>query len=158
MDHGIKSVYIAAPIVGISEDVKERIGQVIERIEYAFPGTDIYVPSKHGVPNAWGMSIDEWARCIFTMDLIAIDNSEWIVVCDYGRGGTAGTGWECGYAFAKGKKILVIHMKNDTDYSVMMQGCSSNHCTFNDFVYGLTDPREYFTLRGETAEVNIIYN
>lgn len=95
----------------------------------------VYDPVEHGVPNAWGMTMNEWARCIFALDVVAIDDSDWVVVCDFGRQGTAGTAWECGYAFAKGKKVLIIQMNAvDQDYSVMMHGCSTNYCTFEEFV------------------------
>ena len=154
----VNSVYIAAPIVGVSEDVKSKINKVIETIHETFPDAEIYDPSKHKVPNEWGMSIEEWARSIFALDVVAIDSCEWVVVCDYGRGGTAGTGWECGYAFGKGKKILVVHMKDDADYSVMIEGSSSNHCSFSEFCFGLDGVKKYFTLRGKSCESNIVYN
>lgn len=41
---------------------------------------------------------------------------------------------ECGYAFGKSKKILIIEMFNENEYSVMMRGCSSNYCKLREFV------------------------
>lgn len=129
-------IYLAAPIVGISASQKQELDQIKHTLDKISTCLDIeiYDPSKHGVPNAWGISMQEWCRCIFALDVTAIDRSDWIVVCDYGRKGTAGTAWECGYAFGKGKKVLIIQMADEKiDYSVMMRGCSANYCTFEEF-------------------------
>ena len=128
------NVYLAAPIVGIDQDIKiekECIKNILREINI-----NVYDPSEpgHGVPNAWGCSMDEWTRAIFSLDVVAIDNCDWMVVLDYGRQCTAGTAWECGYAFGKGKKILIVEMDDDSHYSVMMRGCSSNYCKLKDFV------------------------
>ena len=129
-------VYFAAPIVGVADKVKKEIDEIRNMFK-SVEGHDtlsFYDPKEHGVPNAWGMSISEWARCIFALDVVAIDNSDWVVVCDYGRKGTAGTAWECGYAFGKGKKVLIIEMEEEeTDYSVMMRGCCANYISKKDF-------------------------
>ena len=140
----IFNIYLAAPIVNITEKQKEQINKIkdILNIFYEHNLINLYDPKKHGVPNAWGMPMNEWCRCIFTLDVVAIDNSDWVIVCDYGRQGTAGTAWECGYAFGKGKKVLIIQMNewDDTpEYSVMMQGCSSNYCTFKDFIKDVSE-------------------
>ena len=127
-------VYLAAPIVGIDEDKKvekDCIKTILRKC-----GVYVYDPAEsgNGVPNPWGCSIDEWTRAIFSLDVRAIDGCDWVVCLDYGRGRTAGTAWECGYAFGKDKKILIIEMEKDTHYSVMMRGCSSNYCKLNDFL------------------------
>lgn len=130
------NVYIAAPIVGLQPEIEQEINE----IKHTFSEMDkygkisFYDPKEHGVPNAWGMSMNEWARCIFTLDVVAINNADWVVVCDYGRKGTAGTAWEAGYAFGRGKKVVIIEMtETDADYSVMMRGCCSNYITKKDF-------------------------
>lgn len=131
-------IYLAAPIVNISELQRSEINQIkycLEKFKtFDNYNISIYDPKDHGVPNAWGISMQEWCRCIFALDVVAIDNSDWIIVCDYGRKGTAGTAWECGYAFGKDKKVLIIQMNKEAiDYSVMMRGCSANYCTFEEF-------------------------
>lgn len=126
------TVYLAAPIVGISEEDKEMIANVKECLEYE--GYAVYDPREHGVPNAWGMSMDEWGRSIFSLDAVGIQGCEWVVVCDFGRDMKAGTAWECGYAFGIGKQIFLIQMKEETDYSVMLRGCSTTYCTYDEFI------------------------
>ena len=98
----------------------------------------VYRPGKHKVPNAWGIDIATWGQCVFTMDVIAIDDCDWMVLADYGRHATAGTSWEAGYAFAKGIKILVVQMPGVEESSLMTQGCAANIVKYEDFVKGLT--------------------
>ena len=71
-------LYIAAPVVGVTNDVQNQIFEVCNllhawesddgwRVER---GYDIYRPGAHKIPNAWGMSMQEWARCVFTVDVL----------------------------------------------------------------------------------------
>jgi nucleoside 2-deoxyribosyltransferase len=132
MSENMKKVYVAAPIVSATDEMKAQIQGIISKLRAE--GYDVHDPSHSEVPNEDGMTMDEWARCVFTMDVIAINNSSWVVVCDFGRHGTAGTAWETGYAYGIKKNILVIHMNNKTDYSVMMRGCSTNYSFFDEFM------------------------
>lgn len=149
MDDKIK-IYIAAPIVGVEESWKKQIDTVKNRL-YKSELFDIYDPTKHGVPNAWGMNMEEWSHCIFTMDVVAIDNCDWVVVCDFGRENTSGTSWEAGYAFGKNKKILTIRMyDSEVHYSVMMNGCCSNYINYSSLLLIESDELllKLFTERG----------
>lgn len=153
------NVYLAAPIVNTNDETKVQISYVKDVLELLSSEIKLYDPKEHGVPNAWGISMQEWCRCIFALDVVAIDNSDWVVVCDYGRKGTAGTAWECGYAFGKGKKVLVIQMVDvDVDYSVMMRGCSANYCTLEEFLG--TAPKDvinkYFIERGRLSQTETL--
>lgn len=136
-------VYIAAPIVGITEEVSEKVNNVKNILNNLESTWEIVLhdPSKQKVPNARWMTMQEWAKCVFTLDVIAINSSDWVVVCDFGRDGTAGTARECGYAFAKNKNVLIIYMHdNERDYSLMMHGCSANFCKYTEFIS--TSPNE----------------
>ena len=171
----IYNVYLAAPIVNISEEQKEKIECVesyLNHMDCNGNRCNVYNPSKHSVPNAWGMNMDEWSKCIFALDVVAMDNADWIVVCDFGRQMTSGTAWEAGYVFGRGKKILVIRMNNDddnkncsTEYSVMMNGCSSNSIDYNyikSIVYSCDQSYSFgdvFVERGRIKQNNnVVYN
>lgn len=147
-------IYIAAPIVGIPQDWKEKINCVMDKLkEAAF--LKIYNPAEHGVPNAWGMTMEEWSKCIFALDCVAIDDCDWVVVCDFGREMTAGTAWEAGYAFGKDKKIFIIRMaENEDNYSVMLNGCSANAINYMDFISARINEEfmDFFTERGKLKE------
>lgn len=125
-------VYLAAPIIGITEEMKNQILAVKNKLTEV--GFEVYDPRENGAANSWGCSLDEWCRVIFELDVAAINRSDWIVVLDYGRYASAGTAWECGYAFGKSKDVLVIEMYEENEYSVMIRGCSSNYCKLNDFM------------------------
>ena len=143
-------IYLAGPVVTDDATVKKQMAELEETIErmrlpVLFPGepdmrddfVDLYRPGKHKVPNAWGIDMRTWGQCVFTMDVVAIDECEWMVLADYGRSATAGTSWEAGYAFAKGVKILVVQMPGVEESSLMTQGCAANIVKFEDFTAGL---------------------
>ena len=107
--------YIAAPVVGLSCSKRSQIDDAILVLEKYVQDklgrqANIYNPRKLKIPNAWNMPQSEWARCVFTEDVLAIDQSDTVVVFDFGRNGTCGTAWEAGYAFAKEKPILLVVM------------------------------------------------
>ena len=143
-------IYLAGPVVTDDKVIKQQM----EDLEYTIkhmrlpalhPGecdmrddfVELYRPGKHKVPNAWGIDMRTWGQCVFTMDVVAIDECEWMVLADYGRSATAGTSWEAGYAFAKGVKILVVQMPGVEESSLMTQGCAANICKYEDFISGI---------------------
>ena len=130
-------IYLAAPVI-TKPEVKELTGIVLKVLEWMksiTPNFDIYVPSNIKIPNAWGIDIKTWAQCVFTVDVMELDKADWVVVCDFGRQSSSGTAWEAGYAFGKGKKILVIKMPEVEEFSLMTHGCASNIVSFEDFVH-----------------------
>lgn len=142
--------YLAGPVVTDNKEIKkqmETLEEVLDnmKLPVLFPGecdqrddfVEVYRPGKHKVPNAWGIDMKTWGQCVFTMDVVAIDECDWMVVADYGRQATAGTSWECGYAFAKGVKILVVQMPGVEESSLMTQGCAANIVKYEDFIEGL---------------------
>lgn len=84
---------------------------------------DVYCPYEHEVPNAWGISQEEWARAVFEADTKAIKECDVMVVVTPGRESTAGTNWEQGYAYALGKKVLVLQTTNNA--TSLMTYCGS---------------------------------
>lgn len=153
-------IYLAGPVVTDNKTIKTQMENLEEAIrDMEIPPIndggiikddrlEVYRPGKHKVPNAWGIDMRTWGQCVFTMDVVAIDSCDWMVVADYGREATAGTSWEAGYGFAKGVKILVVQMPGVVETSLMTQGCASNICTFDEFVDGIegeTEEDEYLT-------------
>ena len=143
-------IYLAGPVVTDDKVIKQQMEDLEYTIEHMrlpalHPGecdmrddfVELYRPGKHKVPNAWGIDMRTWGQCVFTMDVVAIDECEWMVLADYGRSATAGTSWEAGYAFAKGVKILVVQMPGVEESSLMTQGCAANICKYEDFISGI---------------------
>ena len=151
--------YLAGPVVTNDKVVKQQMEDLEETIKRLQlppinPGEcdmrtdtpEVYRPGKHKVPNAWGIDLDTWGQCVFTMDVMAIDECDWMVLADYGRHSTAGTSWEAGYAFAKGVKILVVQMPGVDESSLMTQGCAANICKYEDFIAGIDCPEDKWDL------------
>lgn len=149
------NIYVAAPIVGVPDEEKRKIRFVKEAIRRT-NGLALLDPSSYKVPNAWGMSNEEWARCVFANDVRLLNEANWVVVCDFGRHSTAGTAWEAGYAFGIDKPVLQVIMSEDcNDYSLMIRGCSANYCTLSELVDGDDFPMvcfNQFTMRGKRLE------
>ena len=145
--------YIAAPVV-TDPETKGQIDLVHKQLVDVFGKESIYRPGEHKVPNAWGITMEMWGQCVFTMDVLAIDNADWIVLCNYGRkGATAGTAWECGYAFAKQKRILVVNMPGVEESSLMVTGCAATAVDYLQYI-GATPSilkNEIFVERGKLA-------
>ena len=142
-------IYLAGPVVSDIALTKSQMNSLYDRLLKEFPKEDIYRPGLHKVPNEWGITMEMWGQCVFTMDVIAIDNADCIVLCNFGRNGaSAGTAWECGYAFAKNKKILVGNMPGSENSSLMVIGCAANVVEYDEFV-GSMDINKYFVERGK---------
>ena len=125
--------YIAAPVVGLSEEQRNQRGRVADRALDVFHGT-VHMPWILKIPNAWNMPMNEWARCVFTQDLLELDCADIVVVCDYGRRSTAGTAWEAGYAFAKGKSVLVVQMPGVDEVSLMVRNGCTAVISYDEFI------------------------
>ena len=76
-------------------------------------GHRVYNPVENQIPNAWDYPNDEWGLMVFTEDIHAIQQSDAVVLLTYGRMGTAGSNWEAGFAYALGKKVIVVEMTDD---------------------------------------------
>lgn len=76
-------------------------------------GFDVYAPVETKIPNAWDYPNDEWGLMVFTSDIVAIDNCDILVLLSSGRNSSAGANWEAGYAYGKGKKVIVVELTND---------------------------------------------
>jgi len=125
-------VYIAAPIVGINKSQREEIDCVASYLHDQY--RDVYCPWDLKIPNAWNMPQEQWARCVFTQDVLALDDADIVVVCDYGRHGSCGTAWEAGYAFAKEKRIIIVQMPDVHEVSLMLYNGCTCVVLFDDFV------------------------
>lgn len=125
--------YIAAPIVGVSKEHKEQIQKVAEEALRRLADR-LYLPWEMKIPNAWNMPLEQWARCVFTQDVMAIEDCDWVVVCDFGRYASCGTAWEAGYAFGKGKEVIVVTMPGVEEVSLMIHNGCSCVISYEEFV------------------------
>ena len=111
-------VYVAASFAyndkAKTEHRKLDIERIVDKIRTRL-NADFYLPHQLKIPNAWDMSLDEWAHKVFEHDICALDSADLVIFISYGKENNAGSVWECGYAYAKGTPIVVVKMTDDTE-------------------------------------------
>lgn len=116
-------IYLASPFFNEKELEIYRRAIRLLRDE----GHDVYVPQEHTIENAWSLSNEDWASRVFIEDIKAINESEIVIVLNFGMYSDSGTAWEAGYAFAKNIKVVqVLCGDENTTYSLMMMNSCCN--------------------------------
>lgn len=107
-----EKVYLASSMEPQFRDSIRKAAEVLRRTF-----ENVFVPMEHTIVNAWDYPNDEWGLMVFENDVFAIDQSEIVVLLNYGRKNTtAGCAWEAGYAFAAGKKVIVVDIDTDGNF------------------------------------------
>jgi nucleoside 2-deoxyribosyltransferase len=90
-------------------------------------GHDVYLPQAHPAPESTG-------RAIFLNDLAGLDRADGVVAIMDGADPDSGTAWECGYAYARGKPIVLFRSDlrrsgdaPDIPYNAMVIGAADAH-------------------------------
>ena len=86
---------------------------------------EVYCPFELKIENAWDMPQEVWAQRVFEADVAQIDACDCMVVITPGRQSTAGTNWEQGYAYARGKKVYVFQYTNEPTSLMTYCGCGN---------------------------------
>lgn len=102
-------IYLAAPLFTQAErrwnrELARTIGQLKPELEIILP-QDGEVPLRHGKPDF---------VTIFRRNLAALESCSVVVAILDGSDADSGTAWECGYAFAKGKRVIGVR----TDFRI----------------------------------------
>lgn len=113
-------IYIASAMFSTEE--KNRINKVAKFLRTL--GHTVYIPHEFQVPDAKAMPNKEWAKAVFETDLKALDDADAIYYFCEGMEGGIGAAWECGYAYAKGKRIFVEELEFSDEISLMVGQCS----------------------------------
>lgn len=145
------TIYIAAAFNGKddkdTERKRENCKKLKEILEYK-PGVNIYAPWELRFPNAWDYPNSEWGLMVFAADIANLEKADIVVSLNYGRlDPTAGTAWECGYAFAKGKKVIMVEMTDEPMSLMCSNGCYAR-------VKGLEGIRNYDFIAMQPARTN----
>lgn len=123
-------VYLASPFFHQEEIAKYEETISILRDQ----GLDVFVPREHTIPNAWDLPNNIWGENVFAVDYLALIQCDVVVVLNFGMYSDSGTAWECGAAFALGKKVVNILCGNDdTEYSIMMVNGTNTTVDFQTF-------------------------
>ena len=116
-------IYIASPFFNKKE---VKIYNYVIRTLRSY-GYDLFVPREHEIEGAWDMPNQVWGEAVFGVDYTAIQKCDVVVVLNWGMYSDTGTAWECGCAFALGKKVINVCVNPYSDYSLMM----TNGCHYN---------------------------
>ena len=112
-------IYLAGPCDSEHRTLMTNIATALRRTRY-----EVYCPFELKIPNAWDMSQEKWGQEVFNKDVEAINKADIFLMISFGRMSTAGTNWEQGYAFAKGKRIIVFQV---TDSPTSLMTYASSH-------------------------------
>lgn len=111
-------IYLASPF--FNEEETKIYNEVIKTLRKE-TALSVFVPKEHTIPKAWEMPNHIWAENVFAVDYVAITQCDVVLVLNFGMYSDSGTAWECGCAFALGKKVINILCGDDnTEYSLMM--------------------------------------
>ena len=112
-------IYLAGPCSATERPFMEEIATELRNFGYT-----VYCPFELKILNAWDYSQEDWSRMVFDKDVAAIDECDFMVMMSRGRESTAGTNWEQGYAYAKGKPIFVFQYTDATTSLMTYCGCN----------------------------------
>lgn len=111
-------VYVAASFAyEDKEKTEERkfiIKSLVDKIKVHLDA-DFYLPQELKIENAWDYSLSDWGRMVFEEDVKNLDESDMVLFISFGKENNAGAVWEVGYAYAKGKKVVMIKMTTNPE-------------------------------------------
>lgn len=93
----MRKIYLAGPLFTSAE----RLWNAKLARELEVQGYDIFLPQEHEPRELT-------AKTIFEADVAGIDDADVVVGIMDGSDPDSGTAWECGYAYAKGKPIILV--------------------------------------------------
>ncbi len=116
----MKKIYIASPF--FNEEERE----VLTRAENILRdrGFEVFSPREHEVEGEIAGS-PAWSKKTFLIDLTGIDRADCLVLLYWGNYSDTGTAWECGYAYAEEKPVIIVHL-GDSSNLMIHEGSHSN--------------------------------
>ena len=111
-------IYLAGSCSIENRTIMKEVATALRKKAY-----DVYFPLENEVENAWNMSQEEWSSVVFENDVNAINNCDTFLMISHGRNSTAGTNWEQGYAYAKGKTVIVVQITLEPTSLMTYNGC-----------------------------------
>lgn len=122
-DYGMKKIYLAGSFAYASKKItRQRQEKINEVAKYLRSNNyEVYVPHELKIPNAWDYSNEDWSTMVFSNDVVALKECDFIVLLSYGKHkNNAGVAWECGFAFGLGKRVIMVCMDLKETESLMM--------------------------------------
>ena len=114
-------IYLASPFFNDKElDNYEKVLNVLEK-----KNLTVYAPLKNEISKEH-LTKEQWAKQTFSKDVEEIKNADVLVMLFYGLYSDSGTSWECGYAYAIGKPVVVVHLHEGKSNCMINCGSYSN--------------------------------
>lgn len=114
-------IYLAGPF--FNEEELKNI-KIAEKILFK-RGFDLFSPRLNEVRTDAQAQQSLWSKETFMNGRRFIDWADVMVMLYYGAYSDSGTAWECGYAYATNKPVIVVHLGDDSNLMVH-EGCHTN--------------------------------
>ena len=114
-------IYLASPF--FNEKEISNINKAVEILRGK--GLDIFIPMEHDVENKESLTNAQWAEKIFEIDRNGIDECDAVVLLYGGMYSDSGTAWECGYAYATARKVVVCCDEETETNLMIVNGCDA---------------------------------
>ena len=112
-------IYLASPF--FNEKEISNINKAVEILRCK--GLEVFIPMEHDVENKESLTNAQWAEKIFEIDRNGIDECDAVVLLYGGMYSDSGTAWECGYAYATGKRVVVCCYEDTETNLMIVNGC-----------------------------------
>lgn len=125
-----KQVYLAGPF--FSPEQNNRLDQVADLLTKnpTIDADALFKPGQHPYPDAV-FGTFEWQVATFNVDTRQIDQADVVVaILDFkSEEGEfepdSGTMWECGYAFAHNKPVILVRFRDNLPINLMLAGSAT---------------------------------
>ncbi len=122
----MKKVYIASPFFNDTEtEILSKVEKLLKDKNF-----DVFSPREHEVRDG-NVGKPQWSIATFTNDKNAIDWCDFVVMLYWGNYSDSGTAWECGYAYATNKPVIVLHLGESSNLMVH-EGSFTNILSFEE--------------------------
>jgi len=114
------NIYLAGPCDSENRSMMVKIAKELRNYD---SNIEVYCPFELKIENAWDYPQEEWAQMVFDKDIKAIDDCDVMFMISLGRISSAGTNWEQGYAYARGKQVIVFQITEVPTSLMTYCGC-----------------------------------
>ena len=127
----MQKIYLAGPF--FNEKETALIHQFASRLREKY---EVFVPMEHTAEGDVPEGSFAWGKEIFDIDVSGLENADLVVALDHGFTSDAGTAWETGYAYAKGKPSYIVAVGDPSPIRSLMllHGCTRYFASLDDLL------------------------
>ena len=127
----MKKIYLAGPFFHEKETALIHAFAARLREKY-----EVFVPMEHTAEGDVPEGSFAWGKEIFDIDVKGLENADFVVALDHGFTSDAGTAWETGYAYAKGKPSYIVAVGDPSPVRSLMllHGCTRYFASLDDLL------------------------